>query len=383
MRLPEDELAQLEQQGLLRVLREVLEADGSECVIAGKKYVQFCSNDYLGLSIHPLVKQAFVDGVEKWGSGSGGSRLISGSLTPHLVLEKQIAQLKGTEACRVFANGYTTSLGVLGGLLGSGDVVILDKLSHASLIDGAKLSGATLRVFQHNNVAKLEELLIKYQGVAGRVLVVTESVFSMDGDIAPLVKITQLTRRYGALLMVDEAHAIGVHGALGLGHLLGVSDGIDFHMGTLGKAAGVAGGYVACSQAYADLLVNRARSYIYSTSPPPGQMVAAASAMALIAGDVGQHLRERLWENIRYFEACIGLKQAAQSAIIPWLVGDSVEAMLLSENLKKRGYLVPAVRFPTVPRDTARLRITLSALHTREQLEGLAEAIKELSQVRS
>ncbi len=170
--------------------------------------------------------------------------------------------------------------------------------------------------------------------------------------------------------MVDEAHAIGVHGALGLGHLLGVSDGIDFHMGTLGKAAGVAGGYVACSQAYGDLLVNRARSYIYSTSPPPGQMVAAASAMGLITGDVGIQLRVLLWENIRYFEACVGLEEAAQSAIIPWLVGESAEAMQLSENLKKRGYLVPAVRFPTVPRDTARLRITLSALHTREQLEG-------------
>jgi len=377
MRRPEDELAELEQASLLRQIR-----------VADPNLTNFSSNDYLGLSQHPRIKTAYREAITQHGSGATASRLICGSLAPHHELENLLAKAKGTEAALTFSTGYATSVGVLTALLQKGDTVILDKLCHASLIDGARMSGATLRVFPHNHLGKLEALLISTakksasqfgaeSGSKSRTLVITESIFSMDGDLAPLREISQLTKRYNSLLMVDEAHALGVVGPTGMGlaEELGVQSNIDFHMGTLGKAAGVAGGYLAARQAWIDLLVNRARSFIYSTAPPPAQAAAATEAIRLIRSDTGCALRQKLWENIHYFADACGLKTTPTSSIIPWMVGPSDEALALSNHLREQGMLVPAIRFPTVPRNTARLRITLSASHQKADILKLAHAL--------
>ncbi|MGB2403434.1 MAG: aminotransferase class I/II-fold pyridoxal phosphate-dependent enzyme, partial [Akkermansiaceae bacterium] len=282
-----------------------------------------------------------------------------------------------TEAALCFASGYSTSIGVIPSLIGKGDTVILDKLCHASLIDGARMSGATIRIYPHNNLDKLESLLKSTSSKAdqeSRILVITESVFSMDGDIAPLEAINQLCKRYNGLLMVDEAHALGVIGPTGMGlaEELGIQDQIDFQMGTLGKAAGVAGGYLATSRVWADLMINRARSFIYSTAPPPAQAAAASKALEIIQSKYGCQLRQQLWDNIETFRTTSGMKTPSSSAIIPWIVGDSDKALQLSLELRNHGFLVPAIRYPTVPRHTARLRITISSRHNQSTIKALA-----------
>lgn len=376
MRQPEDELAELNQASLLRKLAP---RDGS--------LRNFSSNDYLGLASHPRIKQCYQEAIGRYGAGSTASRLICGSLPPHRELESLIANAKGTEAALTFATGYATSVGTITAVVKKGDTVILDKLCHASLIDGARMSGATLRVFPHNHLDKLESLLVSSARKStpdSRVLVITESIFSMDGDAAPLQEIATLTRQHGSLLMVDEAHALGVIGPTGMGlaEQLGIQDQIDFHMGTLGKAAGVAGGYLAASQAWVDLLVNRARSFIYSTAPPPAQAAAAAEAIRLIRGEDGQALRKQLWQNIETFRDAATLPHPCASAIVPWMIGASDDAMALSTQLRQLGFLVPAIRYPTVPPRTARLRITLTATHDPESVRQLAAAIRDSADAR-
>lgn len=369
MRVPEDEIAALRDASLLRQIPEAVPS-----------LKNFSSNDYLGLSRHPEIIGTYKEAVEKYGAGSTASRLICGTTTAHQELEATIAQAKDTEAALTFATGYTTAVGVVTSLVGKKDIVILDKLCHASLIDGARMSGATLRVFPHNNTERLESLLKSTTAKANadsRILVITESVFSMDGDLAPLQEIALLTKKYGCLLMVDEAHALGVIGPTGMGlaEELGIQDQIDFHMGTLGKAAGVAGGYLACSQTWAELLINRARSFIYSTAPPPAQAAAAAESIRLIRNQEGEQLRAKLWDNIHCFREEAGMSGPCQSAIIPWLVGKSEEALALSARLQEKGFLVAAIRYPTVPRNTARLRITLSAAHHSRDIQDLSHCL--------
>lgn len=361
MRRPEDELAELDAASLLRRIPE-----------PQLGLIDFASNDYLGLSQHPEIKNAYARAVETYGAGATASRLICGTAPPHRELEEKIAQAKGTEAALSFATGYATSVGVLPAVLQKGDTVIMDKLCHASLIDGARMSGATIRVFPHNHLEKLNKLLASgSKNPDTRTLVVTESVFSMDGDTASLLDIVSLCKKHGALLMVDEAHALGVLGdtGMGLAEELGIESGIDLHMGTLGKAGGVAGGYIAASRAWIDLIVNRARSFIYSTAPPPAQAAAASAALDLIRSDAGKALREKLWQNIRL------LKQDAESAIIPWMIGDNDAALEKAQELREAGLMVPAIRYPTVPRNTARLRITVSAGHSRNQILALSEQL--------
>ena len=371
MRLPEDELAALKSASLLRHIPDV---DSS--------LKNFSSNDYLGLSQHPEIKQAYHEAIEKYGAGSTASRLICGTMEPHTNLEETIATAKGTEAALTFSTGYATSVGTITSLLGKGDVVILDKLCHASLIDGARMSGATLRVFPHNHLEKLESLLQLSTTKAdanSRILVITESIFSMDGDAAPLEEISRLTKQYGCLLMVDEAHALGLIGPTGMGlaEELGIQDQIDFQMGTLGKAAGVAGGYLATSRVWAELMINRARAFIYSTAPPPAQAAAAAQALRIIQNEQGQKLRTVLWKNIDTFRAASDTTRHYPSAIIPWMVGDSDKALQLSSQLRDKGFLVPAIRYPTVPRHTARLRITMSSCHDTESIQALASCLQQ------
>ncbi|MGB1259030.1 MAG: aminotransferase class I/II-fold pyridoxal phosphate-dependent enzyme [Akkermansiaceae bacterium] len=366
MRQPEDELAELQAQSLLRKLPET----PSGCV-------NFASNDYLGLASHPRIVRAYQEALSEHGAGSTASRLVCGNTSPHIRLEELLADAKGTEAAITFATGFATSTGVLTTILQPGDTVVMDKLCHASLIDGARMSGATIRVFPHNHLDKLERILRNHQpSNNSRLLVVTESVFSMDGDLADLVSISRLTKQHGALLMVDEAHALGVLGpsGMGLAEELDIADQIDFHMGTLGKAAGVAGGYLAASRAWVDFIINKARSLIYSTAPPPAQAAAAAEAISLIRSDGGSALRQKLWQNIRKFSA------DATSAIIPHIVGGSDHAMDISCRLRQQGILAPAIRFPTVPRNTARLRITISANHSSEQIAQLQQALLDVGQ---
>ena len=370
MRSPIEELAELEQASLLRRIPEL-----------NNELSNFASNDYLGLAQHPKIKKAYRDAIEKFGAGSTASRLICGTMAPHRELESLIADAKETEAALTFSTGYATSVGVLTAILTKGDTVIMDKLCHASLIDGARMSGATLRVFPHNHLKKLQSLLestAKKSTHNSRTLVVTESVFSMDGDVAPLCEISSLTQQFDSLLMVDEAHALGVLGKTGMGlaEELGIQSQIDFHMGTLGKAAGVAGGYLAASKSWIDLILNRARSFVYSTAPPPGQAAAAAAAILLIRGDEGDILRKQLWHNINTFRQACQIGGDATSSIVPWMVGASEDALQLSATLREAGMLVPAIRFPTVPRNTARLRITLSAGHHEKEITHLANVLR-------
>ncbi len=374
MRTPEDELATLSEEGLLRSLRLMESGQPIDANSDGRKVINFSSNDYLGLSRDEALVNAACEATRRHGAGSGASRLISGTLPPHHVLEEKIAEWKGTQAALSFANGYATAIGVLGAFLTKGDVVILDKLCHASLIDGARQSGATLRVYPHNDLNKLEDLLGHYRERlpgSSRLIIVTESIFSMDGDRAPLPEIINLAEQHHALLLLDEAHAVGIlgSGGQGLAEELGIQDRVTFQMGTLGKAIGSGGGYVAASRSWIDLLLNKARPFIYSTAPPPAQAAASLCGIEVITSSRGKALRNRLWSNISRLAELLGKKPI--SAIMPVILGTNQAALNASLALLETGYLVPAIRFPTVPRGSARLRITLSAEHTAESIEGL------------
>lgn len=377
MRSPEEELGDLDARHLRRGLRRIDSPQGTRVIRDGREYRNFSSNDYLGLAGDARLKAALIAGVERHGAGSGASRLVCGTLGPHADLEESLAAYKRTEAALAFSSGYATAVGTLPALAGKGDVIILDKWCHASLIDGARLSEATLRVYPHNDLNRLESHLNWAAGQiapgAGRILVVTESVFSMDGDRAALREIVEMKERHGALLLLDEAHALGVIGpeGRGLAAELGIDDGrIDLQMGTLSKSAGLSGGYLCARRPVIDLLINRARSFIYSTAPPPAMAEAALTAIELIRGRVGDGLREKLWGNVRSLAESLGME--AQSAILPIIIGSNEAAMAAAESLCESGYLIPAIRFPTVPRGQARLRVTLSAAHEPEEVGRLA-----------
>ena len=382
MRDPKDELEQLRQAELFRQIDNVIAAQQDVRVpVGGREMLNFSSNDYLGLASCEELKAAFIGAVEKHGVGSGASRLICGTQAAHRELEEALASFLGKERSLVFATGFAAAGGVLGALLAKGDVVILDKLCHASLVDGARASGATARVFPHGNLEKLASHLRWARGQidsGGRILVVTEAVFSMDGDRAPLAEIIDLKDAAGAWLLVDEAHSFGITGpgGRGLAHELGVAGRIDLHMATLGKSAGVAGGFVAASDAIISLVINRARSFIYSTAPPPAQAAAARRGIEILASARGDSLREQLWNNVRSFDP------AAESAIVPWIVGDEAESMELARQLREGGFLVPAIRFPTVARGAARLRVTLSSAHRPEDVRALKRALAKKHTIR-
>ena len=376
--MPDNELTSLRENGLLRSLREISSPNPPFVTIDGQDLINFSSNDYLGLSSHSALAAAAHEAITTYGTGSTASRLVCGSLDIHHQLEAALATAKKTEAALTFSNGYATALGTIPAVVGKGDTIILDKLAHASLIDGARLSGATLRVFPHNDLNKLERLLKTAQG---RVLVVTESVFSMDGDLAPLSEIVALKTKHEALLLLDEAHAVGVLGPNGQGltEHLALQDQVDFQMGTLGKALGSAGGYIAASQDWIDLLTNKARAFIYSTAPPPSQAAASLAALQLLNTPEGYQLREKLNHNIALLTS-LTRQTTSPSPIIPIIIGENEGALAASRSLLNEGFLVPAIRFPTVPRNTARLRITLSASHSEEQIQGLAQKIPSLEQ---
>jgi len=375
------DLDEIRDAGLWRELREIESAQSARIKFGGREFINFSSNDYLGLAGHPALGQAAREAIEQFGVGSGASRLICGSLQPHHELESALAKWQGTETALVFSTGFAAAQGVLTSLLGRDDVVILDKKAHASMIDGAKLSGATLRVFRHNDLENLEKLLQWAADRGGRVLVASESVFSMDGDHAPLAGIVELKERYGAWLMLDEAHAVGLYGPLGQGLAAagGLGERIEIRMGTLGKAVGAAGGFICGSRQLFDLLVNKARSFIFSTAPSPAVSAAARAGVELIQGAEGQSLRGQLWQRVdelRHGVASLGWKTPAEpSAILPLIVGEEAKAVATMDHLREAGFFIPAIRYPTVPRNEARLRVTLTANHTAENIEQLVNAL--------
>lgn len=365
---PAESLRQLAAAGLLRSQRPLDSPTGIRIEREGRTLWNFASNDYLGLARHPEIEAAFIEGVQRFGAGSAASRLVCGTLPPHRSLEIALAEAKQTEAALTFSSGFATAMGVIPAVVGKSDFVLLDKLSHACLVDAARLSGATLRVFPHNDLEKLERLLVSTRGKSptARILVATESVFSMDGDLCPLREIVCLTETYDALLLLDEAHGFGVLGehGMGLAEQENLQHRIAFQMGTLSKAAGLSGGYLAASQDWIDLLTNRARSFIYSTAPPPALAHAALASLNLIRSEAGKILRANLQQNIAEIAS-------RGTPIIPIVLCSNEDALAASAVLEQAGFLVPAIRYPTVPRGTARLRVSLSAAHPPEAIAQL------------
>ncbi|MBO24325.1 MAG: 8-amino-7-oxononanoate synthase [Verrucomicrobiales bacterium] len=375
------ELGAIRDDGLWRELRQVESAQAARITLGGCEWINFSSNDYLGLACHPALGQAVKEAVERFGTGSGASRLVCGSLQPHHELEAALAGWLGAESALAFSSGFAAAQGALTSLVGQGDVVILDKKAHASMIDAAKLSGATLRVFRHNDLGNLEQRLQWAAAQGGRGLVATESIFSMDGDHAPLAGIVELKERYGAWLMLDEAHALGLYGLLGQGlaAIDGLAKRIEIRMGTLGKAVGAAGGFICGSGSLIELLVNKARSFIFSTAPSPAASAAARAGVELIQGGEGESLRAQLWQRVeelrRGVESLGWSAPAGPSAILPLIVGGEAKAMAMMEQLREAGFFIPAIRYPTVARNEARLRVTVSASHSSGDVQGLLDAL--------
>jgi 8-amino-7-oxononanoate synthase len=359
--------------------------------IGGKMLLNFSSNDYLGLANDPILKEAAVKAVEKFGAGAGASRLVCGSLAPFHELEEALADFKGAEAALSFSSGYATAIGTICALLGKDDVVVLDKLVHACIVDAARLCGAKIRVFAHNDLSDLEDKL-KWAGKniqhptsnvqpRRRILIVTESIFSMDGDAAPLREMVTLKEKYGAWLMVDEAHATGICGknGRGLADERGVGQRVEIQMGTLGKALGASGGFICGSRALIDFLVNRARSFIFSTAPVPAAAAAATTAIHFVQSNEGEARRRTLWARVGELQAAIGNRQSKiPGAIIPILIGDEKRTVKAAAALREQGIFIPAIRYPTVARGKARLRVTLTAAHTTKEVSRLAASLNEL-----
>ncbi|MCK4621357.1 MAG: 8-amino-7-oxononanoate synthase [Desulfuromonadales bacterium] len=375
-------LTDLAERGMLRTLREIETAQGPRVKIAGQELLLLCSNNYLGLANHPALVEAACKATTDFGAGSGASRLISGSMSLHHRLEERIADFKGTEAALVFNSGYAANNGIIQGLLGPEDTVFSDSLNHASIIDGCRLSGAQILVYPHNDMLALEQLLEQAgKERQGRWLIVTDGVFSMDGDLAPLDRLVDLKERFDAWLMVDDAHGGGVLGEHGRGtaeyfHCL---EKIDLQMGTFGKAFGSFGAYLAAGREIIETLVNRSRSFIFSTSLPPGVLGANLAAIGLVASAEGRRRRSRLAANRQLFSHLLaeaGLDLCgSNSQIVPVMIGDPEPTMSATEKLFSAGIFLSGIRPPTVPPGTCRLRATLMADHTPYELRQAAQLL--------
>jgi len=394
-------LSVIRKDGLWRELHQIDSPQGTRIEIAGHTLVNFSSNDYLGLANHPALKEAAIRAVEKHGAGSGSARLISGSLAPHHELEERLAAFKGTEAALAFSSGYTTAIGTITALLGRDDVIILDRLVHACVVDAARLCGAKLRIFKHNDLNDLERILRWAQSrltpQSSPALIVTDSIFSMDGDPAPLREIVELKNKYGAWLMVDEAHATGIYGSnrQGLTEELGVASEVEIQMGTLGKALGASGGYVCGSSQLIAYLVNRARSFIFSTAPVPAAVAAANAGIQLVQSNEGERLRAALVERVEQCKSNAAFRSMSHltgnhpslrptvSAILPLVVGNEASALQIAGHLREHGLFVPAIRYPSVARGAARLRVTLTAAHAADDIATLTAALEATHKIRS
>ena len=366
------ELAQLDQVGLSRSLRSVMTAPTGRTLLDGREVILLGSNNYLGLSVHPVVVEAAVAAVQKYGTGASASRLMSGNCHLYTELEAKIAKAKGTEAALVFGSGYLANIGTIPVLAGEADLILSDALNHASIIDGCRLSHATKQIYRHCDVEHLESLLAQSMKFRHR-LIVTDGVFSMDGDIAPLPEICKLAEQYDATVMVDDAHGFGVLGETGGGAIehFGLENRGVIQMGTLSKAIGGLGGYVAGSIALIDFLINRARGFIFTTGLPPATLASASAAISVIRSN--PELRQRLSANVLLLKNALlerGFQLLpSQTQILPLLLGTVDVASRFAEALLSHGVYAPAIRPPTVPEGTSRLRISVIASHTTEDLE--------------
>jgi 8-amino-7-oxononanoate synthase len=377
----QNELNERATQGLLRRRRSLATPQGVRITVDGKAYLSFCSNDYLGLANHPQLIAALQQGAQQFGVGSGASHLVSGHFDAHQSLEQTLADFVGKPAALTFSTGYMANLGVVQALVGRGDIVFADKLNHASLNDAMLLSRAEVKRYRHNDMAHLAQLLSASK--SGRKLIITDAVFSMDGDIAPVAELLALCEQYDAWLLVDDAHGFGVLGEQGKGvmsHFKLDSPRI-IYMATLGKAAGVSGAFIAAEAVVIDTLLQNARSYIYTTASPPALSVALLASLQLLREENWR--RERLQQLITQLrDGMRGLPWAlleSSTPIQPLLVGGNEAALALSDSLRARGIWVPAIRPPTVPQGTARLRITLSAAHEKKDVDELIGALHELA----
>jgi 8-amino-7-oxononanoate synthase len=374
----EERLAEIEQLGLQRRLRMVSGPQGPHVVLDGKPVLLLCSNNYLGLADHPKVREAAADAAMRWGVGAGASRLVSGTMTIHRRLEERLAAFEGSEGCVLFGSGYLANLGVIGALAGPGDTIFSDALNHASIVDGCRASRAEVVVYRHRDSDHLQRCLRRHGG-EGRRLIVTDSVFSMDGDVAPLAEIVELARAYDARVVVDEAHATGALGDGGRGAVAeaGLQGEIDVLIGTLGKALGSYGAYVCASEVMVRFLVNTARPLIFSTAPSPPSVAGALAALELL--EERPHKVGRLHSAARTLRGALADEgfgvQENDMHIVPLVVGESEVAMRLCQAALERGVFAQAIRPPTVPDGTSRLRLAAMASHTTSELQQAATVL--------
>ena len=375
------ELQSLRDQGLYRRLRVLDGEQRAHTSIDQKSVVNLSSNNYLGLTTHPKLRERALEAIRQFGVGSGSVRTIAGTMAIHLELERRLAAFKKTEAAVVFQSGFTANAGTVSSILGRDDVIVSDELNHASIIDGARLSRATVKVFPHRDVAAARQIVTSLSRNQ-RTLIITDGVFSMDGDLGALPELCDLANEFGCIMMVDDAHASGVFGANGRGTVdhFGMHGRVDVQVGTLSKAIGALGGYVAGSKALVEFLYHRARPFLFSTSHPPA--VAASCLAALDVLESEPQLIERLWDNTRFFKA--GLEKlgfdtgASQSPITPVIVGDGALAMKLSDRLFEEGVFAQGIGFPTVARDKARVRTIVTATHTRDELQFALDCFRQV-----
>jgi glycine C-acetyltransferase len=382
-----DQMNDLKQKGTHFRLRVLEEAQTPECTFDGKRVINLASNNYLGLTTHPKLREAALAALQKYGVGSGAVRTVSGTMAIHMELEEKIARFKNVEASVVFQSGFAANAGTVSAILGKGDFIISDELNHASIIDGARLSRATIKVFRHKDIAHAEELLKEVAGEPGHKLVITDGVFSMDGDIGPLPALCDLAEKYGAIMMVDDAHASGVLGRNGRGTIdhFNVHGRVDVQVGTLSKAIGALGGYVCGTRELIDFLYHRARPFLFSTSHPPS--VAATCIAAFDVLEQEPQLMEKLWENTRFFKKELGnmgfniggkTTPLSETPITPIIVGEGRLAMEFSRELFQEGVFTPGIAYPTVAEGKARLRTIMSATHTQDQLSRSLEILRRV-----
>lgn len=367
-------LAELERAHLRRTLAETDREDGLWITRNGRRLLSFSCNDYLNLSHHPAVKKAAIEALQRYGAGSGASRLVTGNHPLFAELEARLAKLKGTEAACVFGSGYLANAGIIPTLIGAQDLVVIDELAHACLWAGSRLTRGKVVTFRHNDVAHAEELLAAHRGNHSRALIATDGVFSMDGDLAPLHALAPLARRYDAWLLSDDAHGIGVVGnGRGSTFATGAKADVPLQMGTLSKAIGAYGGYLCASRPVIELMRNRARSFVYSTGLPPAIAAAAIAAIDIIENE--PETIARPMQNALAFTRRVGLPDAT-STIVPVIIGDEQKALAASRLLEDEGFAVIAIRPPTVPAGTSRLRLTFSAAHPQAEIERLADIVR-------
>jgi glycine C-acetyltransferase len=382
-----DQINELKAKGTHFNLRVLEDEQAPECTFDGKKVINLASNNYLGLTTHPKLREAALEATRKYGVGSGAVRTIAGTMKIHMELEEKIARFKNVEACVVFQSGFAANAGTVSAVLGKEDFIISDQLNHASIIDGARLSRAKILVFNHKDLAHAEEQLSSIKDQPGRKLLISDGVFSMDGDIGPLPGLCDLAEKYGAIMMVDDAHASGVLGRAGRGTIdhFSVHGRVDIQVGTLSKAIGALGGYVCGTRDLIDYLYHRARPFLFSTSHPP-----SVAATCIAAFDVLQDEPERiedLWENTRFWKKELGLlgfdiggksTPASETPITPIIIGDGARTMEFSRELFKEGVLGTGIAFPTVPEGKARIRTIMTATHTAEELERALDVLEKV-----